>query len=395
MRIAYFDCLSGASGDMILASLIDAGVEISDIYEVLQGLSLGKFNVSTHRVQKGGISGLRFQVEFEEEPEHERTLGDITRLIEESELARDVKVQSLEIFCRLAEAEAEVHDTSADQVHFHEVGALDSIVDIVGAVVGLSMLDVEDVCFGPLALGSGSVTCRHGTIPVPAPATLQLVKGFRVVQTDTNGEMLTPTGASILTSLGTQGAVPSDMVLAATGCGAGSAERESGRPNVLRVLVGETIRGMEDTSVLMMEANIDDMSPELYPSVFEKLLAAGALDVTATPVLMKKGRPGHLLSVMVEEDRRAAIEEVLFRHTTTFGLRCARVERSCLERAEDVVDTPYGPVKIKKAFYGGSFLRAAPEYEDCMRVAEENGISLREVYEAVAARTCREAQERS
>jgi uncharacterized protein (TIGR00299 family) protein len=264
------------------------------------------------------------------------------------------------------------------------VGALDSIVDIVGAVVGLSVLEVDEVRFGPLALGNGSVSCAHGTIPIPAPATIQLVKGFRVVQTDTEGEMLTPTGAAILTTLGEQGSIPSDMVLEGVGCGAGAADR-GGRPNMLRVMIGETREDAEGAGVLVVEANIDDMSPELYPPVFDKLLEAGALDVSAAPVLMKKGRPGHVLTVITDEDHKKSVEDVVFRHTTTFGVRCFRVERSCLDRAEDVIDTRYGPVKIKKAFYGGGLLRTSPEYEDCRRVAETSGVSLREVYEAVAA----------
>ncbi len=386
MKLAYFDCCSGASGDMILASLIDAGLDVADLYEDLQSLPLEKFNISTHKTRRGSLRALLFDVEFTGEEHPERTLDDVCRIIEESALDPAVKEMCSDIFKRLAEAEGKVHGMEPDAVHFHEIGALDSIVDIVGAVAGLARMDVEDVRYGSLALGEGCVECAHGTFPVPAPATLELVRGRRVMPGETEGEMLTPTGAAILTTIGSQGSPPGDFVLDGIGYGAGTAER-AGRPNVLRVLIGSTrVPAGDGGAAIIIETNIDDMSSECYPLVFEKTLEAGALDVYVTPVLMKKGRPGHVLTIVTDENHRAVMEEIIFRHTTTFGIRSFAVERSCLRRFEDVVDTAFGPVKVKKGLFRGRLLRTSPEYEDCRRTADEAGVSVSDVYNAVAAK---------
>ena len=385
MKTAYFDCLSGASGDMILASLIHSGLDVSSLYEDLQLLPIGKFNISTHKTKRESVSSLRFEVEFQEEDHEDRTLADVCRIINDSTLDASVKEMCENIFRRLAEAEGAVHGIDVEEVHFHEVGAVDSIVDIVGSVVGLAQLDVEEVCFGPLALGSGSVTCQHGTFPLPAPATVELVKGLHILHTDVEGEMLTPTGAAILTTVGRQGPPPGDFVLETAGYGAGAAKRE-GRPNVLRVLIGSSRVPAGGGGVVIIETNIDDMSGECYPPVFEKVLEAGALDVYVTPVLMKKGRPGHVLTVITAENHRANVEEIIFKHTTTFGIRYFRAERSCLSRFEEVVDTRFGPIRVKKGVLDGNLLRTSPEYEDCRRVAEEAAVSLTEVYDAVTER---------
>lgn len=385
MKTAYFDCLGGASGDMILASLIDAGLDVSALYDKLRSLPIGKFNLSTHKTKRGSLSALRFEVQFSGGREHERRLADILEIIDESPLDSATRDMCTDIFRRLAEAEAAVHGTTPDEVHFHEIGALDSIVDIIGAVVGLEELGIDQVLFSGLALGSGSVQCSHGTLPVPAPATLELVRGFRAAPTDTEGEMLTPTGAAILTTVGVQKPPPGDFLLETIGYGAGTTERE-GRPNVLRVLIGSTSVSGGSGDVVVLETNIDDMSPELFPPVFEKVLEAGALDVYITPALMKKGRPGHLLTVIVDEDRRSRIEDIIFTHTSTFGLRRTAVTRSCLDRIEDVVDTKFGPIRVKKGFRDGRLIRTSPEYEDCRKAAEEADVSVGEVWNEALAR---------
>ena len=379
MRIAYFDCFAGASGDMILGALVDAGLDVNALREQLASLPISGFSISARREARHQIWGTRVEVIADENSPH-RHLSDVLRIIRESGISEQAKEKASRIFLRLAEAEARVHGISPEEVHFHEVGAVDAIVDIVGAVVGLELLGVEEVWSSPLRLGTGYVKCAHGVIPVPSPATVELTKGAPVVRTGVPHELTTPTGAAILTTLA-QGF--GDLVLCAEriGYGVGAGDFPE-LPNLLRVQIGRREEDWEEDRTALVETNVDDMSPELYGYLMERLFAEGALDVYLTPVVMKKGRPGVLVSVLAPPERVGHIAELLFRETTTLGLRISYADRIKLSRREGTVRTPWGSVRVKVARCGGKE-RASPEYEDCARIAREHRIPLREVYRVV------------
>ncbi len=376
MKVAYFDCFAGASGDMILGALIDAGLRPDDLRERLAALRLPGWQLNVRRVVKGGLAATT--VEVESEAEHmERTLADIEALIAKSTLPERDRTLALRIFHRLAEAEARVHGVSPEEVHFHEVGAVDAIVDVVGAVSGLSLLGVERVHVSPLPLGRGFVHAAHGRLPLPGPAVIELLRGVPVVGVETEGETVTPTGAAILTTLAVSyGALP-PLTIRHIGYGAG--RREADHPNVLRVLIGETEMEAEAEWLGFLETNIDDLNPQVYDHVMNRLLSTGALDVWLTPVQMKKNRPSVVVSVLCQAEKEAALSEILFRETTTLGLRRQMTERRRLPREIREVQTRFGPARVKVAFAGGRVLRAVPEYEDCKHLAEANGVPLREV----------------
>ncbi len=376
MKVAYFDCFAGASGDMILGALIDAGLGPDDLRERLSALRLPDWQLNVRRVVKGSVAATA--VEIETEAGHmQRTLGDIEALIANSALPERDRALALRIFRRLAEAEAQVHGVSAEEVHFHEVGAVDAMVDVVGAVSGLSLLGVERVHVSPLPLGRGFVHAAHGLLPLPGPAVMELLRGVPVVGRETEGETVTPTGAAILTTLAASyGALP-PFTIRHIGYGAG--RRETDYPNVLRVLIGETEIEANVEWLVLLETNIDDLNPQVYDHVMNRLLGAGALDVWLTPVQMKKNRPGVLVSVLCQAADEAALTEILFRETTTLGLRRQMTERRRLPREIREVQTRFGPARIKVAFADGQVLRVMPEYEDCKHLAEANGVPLREV----------------
>jgi len=375
MRVAYFDCFSGASGDMILGALVDAGLDLEELKKELGTLPLGDFSISSKREARHGIWGTKVEVSGEAHPPH-RHLSDVLKIIEASRISERSKALACKIFSRLAEAEARVHGTSPEHVHFHEVGALDAIVDIVGAVVGLEILGVEEVWVSPLRLGTGYARSAHGTIPVPSPATLELTKGSPVERTGVPYELLTPTGAAILTTLAEGFVGPLILKAESVGYGVGSRDIPE-LPNLLRVQIGQREESYRHDRTAVLETNIDDMNPELYGYLMEKLFEEGALDVYFTSVAMKKGRPGVLVSVLAPPEGISRIAEVLFRETTTLGLRISYVDRLKLQRSEETVRTPWGPVRVKLA--GGW---ASPEYEDCVRIAREKKVPLREVYRA-------------
>jgi len=380
MKIAYFDCFSGASGDMIVGSLLDAGVKATALKAELAKLKLHGYKIRSRRVTRGMLSAKKFDVAVSHGHHEHRTLRDIEALIDRSRLSERVKEQSKAVFARLARAEAKVHRKKIDQVHFHEVGAVDSIVDIVGAAIGFEQLDVDKIYFSPIRVGTGTIKCQHGILPVPAPATAELIKGLPVVQTDMAAELTTPTGAAVLTALG-RCSPPPPMRYAAVGQGAGG--RDHGDlPNVLRVMVGERRPGAEGDRVCVIETNIDDMPAEIIGYVSDKLFEAGALDVYAAPIQMKKNRPGVLLSVIAEHRVAAAVEQVLFRETTTFGVRRYEVERSKLAREHVKVRTSYGTVRVKVGRLDGEVITVAPEYEDCRRAAERSDAPLKDVRQA-------------
>ncbi len=388
-RLVYFDCASGASGDMLLGALVDLGLSIDQLAAELAKLPLTGYRLGAHKVHRAGLHATKVDV-VTNEHEHghghghdhaqARTLPDILRLLDRSGLAGEVKDRAGACFRRLAEAEGEVHGVAPEAVHFHEVGALDSIVDVVGGVIGLAWLRADRFAASPLNVGTGTVSMAHGVFPVPPPATARLVRGVPVYGAG-DGELLTPTGALLVTAHATAYGPLPPVRLEAVGHGAGTRDTHQ-RPNVLRLIVGEEDAGATAGRVLVLEAEIDDMSPQLYGPLIERLLAAGALDVYLTPVQMKKNRPGTLVTVIAPPSRRQAVEDVFFAETTTLGVRFQEWERTTLEREVVPVETPYGPIGVKVGRRGGEVKNAQPEFEDCQRAASAHGVPVKEVWAA-------------
>jgi uncharacterized protein (TIGR00299 family) protein len=408
-RVAYLDCASGAAGDMLLGALVDLGLPLPALQEELSKLRLGGYHLEAHKVHRAGIHATKVDViltdvhEHEHEHEHghghghghgggsghgggHRGLREIVGLIEDSGLDDAVKARAAGLFRRLAEAEAAVHGTRPEDVHFHEVGAVDAIVDVVGGVIGLRWLGAQRIVASPLNVGSGSVSMEHGVYPVPPPATARLVQGVPVYGAG-EGELLTPTGALLVTGHAeAYGPMPA-LRIEGVGNGAGTRDPQ-GRPNVLRVFVGEeqpAPAAGASPRVLVIEAEVDDMSPQLCGPLLDSLLAAGALDAYLTPIQMKKGRPGILVTALVEPPSREAVEETLFRDTTTLGVRRQEWERTVLQREVVPVETAYGPVGIKVGRRAGRVYNAQPEFEDCQRAARAAGVPIKEVWAAAIA----------
>jgi hypothetical protein len=381
MKIAYFDCIGGASGDMILGALIDAGLGIETLRARLAALRLADFELKTQRVNKNGFSATKVDVVVADDVP-ERHLAEIEAIIAASELAPGIQLQANAIFRRMAEVEAGIHGTTLDHVHLHELGGVDTIVDVVGCLVGLDALGIEKVYASPLPMGRGFIRGAHGQIPLPAPATVALLKGVPIVGSDIEKELVTPTGAALLSSLAAGfGPIP-QMTLTAVGYGAGG--RDLPVPNVVRLLLGDQAApaslGVE--SVVVLETNIDDLNPQIYDHVMARLFKAGALDVFLTPIQMKKNRPGTLLRVICRPGDSGSLTDILLRETSTLGVRQQIMGRMSLPREFRTVTTPYGNVRIKIATLAGGARRAAPEYDDCRRLAEETGAPLRDVYRA-------------
>ncbi|HTY56873.1 MAG TPA: nickel pincer cofactor biosynthesis protein LarC [Candidatus Binataceae bacterium] len=374
---AYLDAFSGLSGDMLLGALLDAGLDLRELEHALASLRLSGYRISSRRRELSGISAVKFDVEVLE-PQPERTLVEIRTLIEQSQLAPAVKETAIAAFVALAEAEAKVHHSTPEHVHFHEVGAVDSIIDIVGAAWGFAQLKVSQVLVSPLPMGTGFVNSRHGRLPVPAPATVELLAGFPVKLGDGRGEMVTPTGAALMKVLALPGALPLTFEVDRIGYGAGSATFDD-RPNVLRLMLGKEASPATRDEIVEIATNIDDLNPQMYDYVCERLFAAGAYDVVLTPMIMKKGRPAITLSVLAEPSRREAIAEVLFAETTTIGVRFHPVGRLKLEREIKQVETPWGAVRIKISRRGNRIVNLSPEYEDCRRIAAEHSVALKVV----------------
>jgi uncharacterized protein (TIGR00299 family) protein len=390
MKIAYFDCFSGISGNMVLGALVDAGLEMKDLRQELAKLGISGYEIEARKVLKRYIAGTLVGVKTQEEGV-ERHLGDILGIIEGSDLSGEIKETCGSIFTRLAEAEAKVHGLDVEDIHFHEVGGLDAIVDVVGSVVGLDLLGVEEVYSSPLHLGTGFVKCAHGKLPVPAPATLKLVKGVPTYGRDIEAELTTPTGAAIITTLAKGFGRAPLMAVEAIGYGAG--HRDLPIPNLLRISIGEATeagdQGYEEDVVTVVEANIDDMNPELYEHVVERLFDRGALDVFLTPIQMKKGRPAVKLSAIVREADLSGVLNALFDETTTLGARLYDARRKKLSRESALVETRYGKVGVKVGKVGDVIKNISPEYEDCRRIASQLDIPLKEIYDE-AKRAARE-----
>ena len=382
MRCGYFDCFSGAAGDMILAAMIHAGCPLDALRETIARLKLPGVELRAEVVRRGGLAATHVTVEVAASSHpHHRHLPEITGLIEQAGLAPRVRERALAIFQRLAEAEAAVHGIPIEQVHFHEVGAADAIVDIVGASAGFELLGVEKVVCSPIPTGSGVVVCEHGVLPVPAPATANLLKGAPLAACEEEGELVTPTGAAILTTLAeSYGPLP-PMRLEAIGYGAGTREGRT-RPNLLRLLIGQVEQEStaERDSVAVLEAQVDDSPGQNLAYACERLLRTGALDAYIVPIIMKKGRPGQLITVLCRPEDVNAMERVLFEETTTLGVRRHEATRAKLPRSVVQVETRFGPIRLKVAAAGPGE-RAWPEYEDCSAAARAGGVSLREVQE--------------
>jgi uncharacterized protein (TIGR00299 family) protein len=384
MKIAYFDCIAGASGDMILGALVDAGLTVEILQERLSALRLvDEFELRVQKVSKNGFGATKVDVIVRvEEHHHGRHLAEIEAILQKSDLPELIKEKAASMFRRLAEVEAGIHGMPVESVHLHELGGVDTIVDVVGALVGLDALGVEQGYGSPLPLGRGFVKGAHGQIPLPAPATVALLKEIPVRGSDIEMELVTPTGALILSTVcKTFGPIP-PMTLIGVGYGAGG--RDLPIPNVLRLLIGEQGSGIE--SLVLLETNVDDNSAEINGYVMEKLFAAGALDVFFTPIQMKKNRPATLLSALCRPDEVERLEAIIFWETSTLGVRRQPVERRCLERESETVETPYGLIRVKVAHLSDGTTKRAPEYEDCRRAAEIHDVPLRVVYEAALSR---------
>ena len=389
--ILYYDCFAGISGDMNLGAMVDLGVPEAYLRDQLALLGVHGYELRLSRESRRGISGTRADVGLDASPPGHshvhRNFGEIRKMIEESRLEGAVKTRSLAIFTRLAEAEAKVHGVPVGEVRFHEVGAIDSIVDIVGAAACIEYVKPDQILSSTVELGTGFVKSQHGTLPVPAPATAYILRDAPVKSATVPFEMTTPTGAAILAASVREFTDDKRFVIRRVGYGVG--HRDTEVPNLLRVFLGESlhtqdVRVLPTTAACLLECNFDDMSAEVLGYLSDALLASGASDVYFTSIMMKKSRPAVKLSVLCEPEGEERLAQLILRETTTFGLRCIRVEKAALEREVSTVETSLGPVRVKVAFLDGRRLKSKPEYEDCRRIAQERGIPLREVYHRLA-----------
>jgi pyridinium-3,5-bisthiocarboxylic acid mononucleotide nickel chelatase len=380
MKVAYFDCFSGISGDMTLGALLDAGCDLLRLREELRGLQVPGWELSAEKVWKNVMAATYAHVKTEDQQKH-RSLGAILQILRDSKLASVVRDRASAIFQKLGEAEARVHDVSIEKIHFHEVGAVDAIVDIVGVCIGFHALGIEKFVCSPLNVGGGTVKMAHGVLPVPAPATANLLQGKPTYSNGVQRELVTPTGAAIVATLCDSFGPQPPMSVSAIGYGAGAADLE-GQPNVLRIMIGEaaekTVPGY-DQEITVIEANLDDMNPQIYGYFQEKALAAGALDVFTTPVQMKKNRPGTLLSVLCQPADAQTLMTLIFAETTTFGVRTHAAQRRVLPREFVKVTTSFGEVRVKLSRVNGRILHVSPEYDDCRKLAQEKNVPLQRV----------------
>jgi len=383
VRVAYFDCPMGVSGDMILGALIDAGLDGERLLEALAGLNLPGYVLHWERVMKGPLAATQAAVEVNES-HTERYLADIVALLDAAEIPEPVIHGAKAVFGRLAEVEAGIHGTTPDKIHFHELGAIDTVVDIVGALWGLELLGVEEVYASALPAARGWIQSGHGLLPLPAPAALSLLRGVPLVPAVVDGELVTPTGAALLTFLVKQFGPPPAMTLRKIGYGAGRKDfaapnGSAAPPNVLRLWLGDVERERMLEPLVMLETNIDDMNPQVYEYVAQQLFAAGALDVTLTDVQMKKNRPGTLLSALCAPERADSLSNIIFRETTTLGIRRVSLQRQALPRHSGQVEIPHGVVRTKTVMLPDGSVRVSPEYDDCRQIAEQTGEPLREI----------------
>jgi uncharacterized protein (TIGR00299 family) protein len=379
MKIAYLDCFSGISGDMFVGSLLDAGLPLDEIEKIISELELDGYTIETKKEERHHIFGTRFAVLLQQEEQPARHLKDIRAILHKSGLPASVVERCVLIFETLAEVEGEIHHVPREEVHFHEVGAVDSIIDIVAAVSGIHLLGIEKLFASRIPLGKGMVASAHGTIPVPTPATLALLRGVPVYDSGQDVEMVTPTGAALLTSLGASFGPMPPMTVERIGYGVGSRSLHD-RPNLLRILIGDDAGKERLETVVELESNLDDMSPELLGYLMESLFEAGAMDVSFSHIQMKKNRPGIRLQVIGQPDQKDRLVDIIFRESTTLGIRMGYSQRTVLERKEVMVDSPWGKMRLKAVTNRNAKTVLLPEYEECRRIAREHNVALREVY---------------
>ena len=380
MKVLCYDCFSGISGDMNLGAMIDLGIDVSYIKNELDKLNLGGWELFAEKAQRHGIMGTKVSVKQLIHEHPHRHLSDIQKIIAESTLQDSVKELSMRIFIKIAEAEAKVHGIPVEKVHFHEVGAIDSIIDITGAAICFNALNVDAVLVSEVELGSGFVNCEHGKLPVPAPATAEILKGIPVRMGGVDFEATTPTGAAILSVLGTGFDSRQPVRLEKTAYGVGHKDHPD-VPNLLRVSLGETATISESTHrALLIESNIDDMNPEFYDYISDRLFKAGVSDVYCSQIIMKKGRPGVTLNVICETGLADIVKEIIFTESTTLGIRTFSFNKDTLAREFGKLDTIYGEVTVKRSFYNGKEVSVKPEYDECRKIASEKGIPVKEVY---------------
>lgn len=392
MRIAYFDCFSGISGDMTLGALLACGADEAEFRRRLDSLALAGYELEISRVKREGIAAVDVDVRLTaDDVGHGRHLSDIVRMIEQSPLADRVKRDAVKVFERLADAEAQVHGVGREQIHFHEVGAVDSIIDIVGSCILLDMLQVDRIAASTLPWSTGTIHCQHGVMPVPAPATLCLIEGFPMRETSIVGELITPTGAAILAALADRTALgkPPRMRVSASGYGSGKKQFAPDTPNLLRVILGETQQDeagdRTPQTIAVLETNLDDVSPEVYDVLIQRAFDLGALDVFLVPAQMKKNRPATLATVLCPTDCVDSLARLLFVETGTFGVRVRRQERITLERRFEKVQTVYGEITMKVGALAGEPLAASPEFEDCRAAALGHNVPVMKVFAAARA----------
>jgi len=380
MKVLYFDLIGGASGDMILGALVDAGLSLEKLKELLAGLNLTEFDIQAKTVDKNGFSATKVDVLVTEQPP-QRHLKEIKDIIQKSSLPPTVQNRALQIFERIAGTEAAIHNKPVDQVHLHELGGTDTIIDITGTLLALEHLEISKIFASPVPLGKGFIKGAHGQIPLPAPATVALLKGIPIYGRDIDAELVTPTGAALLAELVDDFGPAPPLVLETVGYGAGG--RDLPIPNLLRVLIGE-ISPVESATLdrlVVLETNLDDLNPEIYPYVVESLFSAGALDVTLSPIQMKKNRPGTQIQVLCEPSGIESMRSILFRETTTLGIKQILVDRYALPRTIREVETPYGKIRVKIAEISPDLNKISPEFEDCLRAAQEHGIPITQIYQ--------------
>ena len=383
-RAIYFDCFSGISGDMILGALVDLGVSLKIIRNELRGLDVKGYKLISRRVKRNGISGTKVDVVLDRSLKNKnhphRSFTDIRTIIKKSRLSDNVKKDSIEVFHRIGKAEAQIHGTLLNKIHFHEVGSVDSIVDIIGGVLGIHLLNIDIAYSSPLNTGEGMVKCAHGMLPVPSPATLKLLKGIPCYSDGTKNELTTPTGAALVGYFSEEfGSMPKMHILD-VGYGAGAHELKE-TPNLLRIVLGELKENPKSCSMKLIETNIDDMNPELYEHVMDRLFQVGAVDVFFLPAFMKKNRPGTILSTLVPKEFFDSAARVILTETSTFGIRHYDVDRTLLAREEKMIKTSFGKILVKIGFLDGAVVHISPEYEDCKKIASKKKIPVKRIYE--------------
>lgn len=394
MKILYYDCFAGISGDMNLGAMLDLGIGEKHLFKELAKLPIHSFKIKAYKDQRRGITGTKVDVlipfhknKTSRYVQKERTYRDIVKMIHQSDLSANVKAISLRIFTRLAEAEGKIHGRKTDDVHFHEIGAVDSIVDIIGGAICLDFLKVDKVISSPVQVGSGVVHCSHGTFPVPAPATAEILQGIPMKTGLVPFEAATPTGAAIIASTATAFTEKLEFTPLKIGYGLGS--NDSPVPNVLRLFLGETTEHAAKTDhpdqgeAVMIESNIDDMHPELYEALMDEFFSAGAQDVFFTPIIMKKTRPAITVSVLCDVNRRKVMEDIFWTHSSTFGLRSYHVIKSMLQREIVKVKTGHGDIRVKRGYLNGKMIKSKPEYEDCRKLAKKRDISIQDIYKII------------